>query len=178
MATSPVRCSARGQLAWLEKHLTQSKAVFKVLAAPSALFGDDPERPSAGGWARFPEEQRDFLNFLEQNNIGGVVALAGNQPTAQLTRMNDMPSNSRKLAYPLFTLGCSTLAGPLNAGNVDTLPNALRVSQAIPGDTFGTLDFGGDQDHRFVTMRIHDDTGRTRIEQVLFAGQLQPGGSH
>jgi len=167
-----------GQLAWLEKHIQQSTAVFKVLAAPVALVGDDPGTPSAEGWARFPEEQRGFLNFLQENGIGGVIALAGNQPAAQLTRLTEIPGSGTKLPYPIFTLGCSTLAGPINAGNVEAPPNALRVSQPVAGDTFGTLDFGGDHDHRFVTMRIHDDTGKTRVEQVLFAGQLQAGGSH
>ena len=42
-----------------------------------------------------------------------------------------------------------------------------------PPDTFGTLDFAGGGEHRSLTLRLHDDTGKTRLEQVLLAGQLK-----
>ncbi len=79
------------QLSWLEKHLAASRASFKVIAAPCALFGDDPAHLPADGWARFPEEQREFLDFLSARAIGGVISIAGNQPVGQLTKVTAVP---------------------------------------------------------------------------------------
>ena len=144
------------QLAWLEKNLKASTGAFKIIGAPCTLWGDDPQHPDADSWSRYPAEQQSFLRWLGDNHIPGVIALAGNQASASgLTKFE--PEAGLKIKYPLFTLGCSTLAaaGPAAA------------------NTFGTLDFAGLREHRFVTLRLHDEAGKTRLEQVLLAGQLR-----
>jgi hypothetical protein len=77
------------------------------------------------------------------------------------------------LPYPLFSLGCSTLYSVAAADPREMPSNANRVGAAVGGDTFGTVDFGGRLEHRFVTLRVRDATGKTRVEQTLLASQLR-----
>ena len=159
------------QLDWLKKSLKASNAHFKILAAPCLLWGDDPQHPSPDSWSSFPSEQQPFLRWLADNQINGLVAIAGNQPAGELTRF-DPKTSGPKLRYPLFTLASSTLfSAEPPSGAIPA--NASRVSNPLAEDNFGTLDLGGEREHRFLTLRLHDQTGKTRIEQTLFAEQLK-----
>ncbi len=158
------------QLAWLEKNLAASKASFKVLAAPCPLWGDDPQKPAADSWNRFPAEQQGFLKWLGDNRIDGIIALAGGQPAGQLTKLDPAAGG---VAYPLFSLESSALLAAANALAVEAAPDPRRVGQLAGPESFGTLDFGGEHEHRFVTLRIRDGTGKTRVEQTLLAVNLR-----
>ena len=142
------------QLAWLEKNLKAATGAFKVIAAPCTLWGDDPQHPEADSWSRYPAEQQGFLKWLGENQITGVVGITGGRAAGGLEKYE--PDAGMKIKYPLFTVGCSTLAGA-----------------ATGRDTFGTLDFSGLREHRFVTLRLRDETGKTRAEQVVLAVQLR-----
>ena len=145
------------QLAWLQAGLKSSRAAFKILAAPCTLWGDDPAHPDPDSWSRFPAEQDAFLHWLGDNRIAGIVTLSGNHPSGALTKF--VPDPAINLQYPLFTLATSTLYRP----NGD----------AAPANTFGTLDFAGTREHRSLTLRLREENGKTRLEQVLLAGQLK-----
>lgn len=152
------------QLAWLQKNLAASKAAFKVLGAPCTLWGDNPQSPDADSWSRFPDEQQSFLRWLGQHQIDGIVAIAGNQAAGQFTKFT--PDPALGLRYPLISLGTSALASP--AASPQHLPdNPNRLGVPVAEDTFGTLDFIGTREHRTLTLRLHDATGKTRVEQVL-----------
>jgi hypothetical protein len=146
------------QLAWLQANLSASHAAFKILAAPCTLWGDDPEHPDADSWSRFPAEQAAFLRWLGDSHITGIVALGGNHPTGALAKFDPDPATN--LRYPLFILATSTLA-------------KSQHGIGDPPNTFGTLDFAGKGEHRSLTLRLRDDTGKTRLEQVLLAAQLK-----
>ena len=81
-----------------------------------------------------------------------------------------------KLAYPLYTLGCSTLAGPVGAARPEAPRNRLRVGGPVVGDTFGTLDFrGDDRDHRSVWLRIYDAAGKAKLSRWFLRGICRAG---
>ncbi len=161
------------QIEWLEKNLQQSHATFKVLAAPCALFNEDGD-----SWVRYPAEQRAFLTWLRENRITGLVALAGNRPMGELLHADPRQTG---LSYPVFTVGTSTLTdvpkplenAPAGAANKPAAANLDRAGEAVLQNNFGTLDFGGQGQHRFVTLQVHEESGKVRAEQTLFAGQLR-----
>lgn len=65
-----------GQLAWLKRELKQSSAPFKLLVNGSNwALG---ERPGADTWAGFMHERNALFEFICENDIAGVVLLAGN----------------------------------------------------------------------------------------------------
>jgi alkaline phosphatase D len=145
------------QIAWLQNSLKASRATFKILAAPCTLWGDDPEHPDADSWTRFPAECDNFLRWLGDNRIAGIVALTGNHASGALTQF--VPDPATHLKYPLFTLATSTLY--------------RAHDDAGPANTFGTLDFAGVREHRSLTLRLREENGKPRLEQVLLAGQLK-----
>jgi phosphodiesterase/alkaline phosphatase D-like protein len=160
------------QLQWLQNSLKNSHAAFKILAAPCVLFPSprdrqSPDWPSPNSapvtnpaqidpdsWAHWPDEQANFLKWLGDNHIDGIVALAGNQPQSTLIRTQFAPNSPQK--YPIFTLATSNLYSP----------NLAPAS-------FGSLSFAGQRDHRSLTLRVHDEAGRTLEEQVLLSVQLR-----
>jgi hypothetical protein len=146
------------QLSWLQNHLQASHAAFKILAAPCTLWGDEPAHPDPDSWSRFSAERDGFLRWLGEQRLSGIVALAGNHPAGALTKMD--PDPATHLKYPLFTLATSTLAN-------------IHPGPGDPPNTFGTLEFAGGGEHRSLTLRLRDETGKTRLEQVLLAGQLK-----
>jgi alkaline phosphatase D len=167
-ATQPAAAAllGPGQLDWLKKSLLASRASFKVLAAPCPLFSDEPD-----SWARFPAEQPPFLRWLGDHHISGLLALAGNRPAGELTRVD--PPRAAGVLYPLFTLGTSTLTDIPGRAPPTLLPNPQRLAQPVLQNNFGTLDFGGQREHRLVTLRLRDESGKTRLEQILYASQLR-----
>jgi alkaline phosphatase D len=157
------------QLEWLKKNLKESRATFKVLAAPCDLFGK-----AAKDWGgEYPAEQAAFLGWLRENRIDGLIGLAGDQPVGQLLKLDEKESG---LGYPVFTLGCSSLTDPPRAAGGRPAggdANPHRVSGTVLQNNFGTLDFGGQREHRFVTLRLRDEAGKARIEQTMFALRLR-----
>ena len=164
-ATAPdAKMLGDAQLAWLKKNLKASKASFKILATSCPLWGPAADPKAADSWASFPAEQQDFLKWLADNRIDGIIGLAGGQSFAQLRKVDAGK-------YPLFSLESGALlAGP---GAAEPAPDPTRIGYPVPGESFGTLDFSGQREHRFVTLRLRDVTGKTKIEQTLLVENLR-----
>lgn len=170
------RMLGEAQMQWLQRGLRESKATFKILAAPCVLFEDGGGGVGGEGWSRFPAEQAAFFRWLGEQQVSGLLALAGNQPAGQLLQYQ-FPAGSG-MRYPILTLGCSTLMDvprearrPLAAGGGGG--GAARPVDVVQQNNFGSLTFGGQREKRFVTLRIHDEGGRVRVEQTVFGGQLR-----
>jgi len=158
------------QLNWLRKGLKASKATFKVVASAATLWGDEGQTPEADSWTRYDAEKAAFLQWLIDNNIKGLVAVAGNQSAGQITKLDRTAGHG---GYPLFSTGVSTLAA-LQMAAPEPVPNSHRMGAPVKGDTFATLDFTGAREHRTMTLRVHDAAGKVGAEQVVVASQLLP----
>jgi alkaline phosphatase D len=157
------------QMAWLQKNLKASRASFKILAAPSMLWGDDPDKPDRNSWSSFPAERKAFFKWVGENRVNGIVGLSAGNAIGQLTTFE-----SADVGYPLFSLGSSSLSADPAAPPVPApIPDPRRVGQPVAGESFGTLDFGAQREHRFVTLRLRDAAGKTRVEQTLLAVTLR-----
>ncbi|MCL2647255.1 MAG: alkaline phosphatase D family protein [Phycisphaerales bacterium] len=174
----PVGASMLGekQLEWLKKSLVQSTATFKIIACGSQLLAE-PSDLQSDTWASFQPEQKDFRQWLFNSGITGVVFLSGGR-FGEITSVPPPPSSpsapssptSETKAYPLFEL----TTGPLVGKTLQVAPeNPNRQKAAVLGNQFATLDFGGTREHRFVTLRLRDESGVVQVEQTLFAGQLK-----
>jgi alkaline phosphatase D len=138
----------KAQLAWLEKNLKASRATFKILGTAYPLFAEGQD-----GWAKYASERDAFLKWLGENQINGIVAMVGGQPTAGITKFQ-----APGVKYPLLTASAGKLFAP------DSDPK---------NQNFGTLDFGGLREHRFVTLQIRDAAGKVKTEQTLMAVNLR-----
>ncbi len=157
------------QLAWLKKGLAESRATFKVIGSAGDLLAD---YAGAGGnsWRNYQPEQGDFLRWAFENHISGLLFVSGGggRPWGELTAIARNKADGK--TYPLVELTSGLLAGK-ESGVV--APNADRSGSAVTENNFGTLDFGGVREHRFVTLRLRDESGKIRIEQTVFASQLR-----
>ena len=123
------------QINWLKNALLQSNANgninFRIIATGSQVL--NPNSPF-DCFRRFPEEYNDFLQFLEENKINGVVFFTGDRHHSEIIKLD------RKGGYPLFdvtasplTSGTHTFGGPEKDNKarvlgIDKLQNYARVS--------------------------------------------------
>jgi alkaline phosphatase D len=168
--SDPARKTMLGetQLKWLQRGLLTSRATFKVLACPSPMIADYAK---AGTWSDYPDERAAFIQWLYDHKVTGVLFLSGARQLGELTIKTPAPDNPA--AYPLVDLTSAPLAAKLASDETLTLKNPDRSGDSVAEENFGTLDFGGNRGKRFVTLRLRNDQGKTKLEQTLFAGQLQ-----
>lgn len=123
------------QIQWLKNALLQSNANgninFRVIATGSQVL--NPNSPF-DCFRRFPAEYNDFLNFLSENKINGVVFFTGDRHHSEIIKLD------RKDNYPLYDITSSPLTSgthsfggpekdnPARVVGVDKLQNYARVS--------------------------------------------------
>ncbi len=124
-----------GQKEWLKEGLRQSKAPFKILLSGSGWT----EAKGAGGdsWASFLQERDEIFEFIQQEEINGVVLISGDTHVAEL---NAIP-RSEQGGYDLYDLVSSPLAQDTSDSWMERRPER-RIRQVYFGGTsFGLLSF-------------------------------------
>jgi alkaline phosphatase D len=125
----------REQIQWLKNALLQSNANsninFRIIATGSQVL--NPNSPF-DCFRRFPAEYNDFLEFLAENKINGVVFFTGDRHHSEIIKLE------RKGSYPLFDITSSPLTSgthsfggpekdnPARVLGIDKLQNYARVS--------------------------------------------------
>jgi alkaline phosphatase D len=123
------------QIQWLKNALLQSNANgsinFRIIATGSQVL--NPNSPF-DCFRRFPAEYNDFLDFLAENKINGVVFFTGDRHHSEIIKLD------RKGSYPLFDITSSPLTSgthsfggpekdnPARVLGIDKLQNYARVS--------------------------------------------------
>ncbi len=157
------------QLRWLKNALLMSTAPFKVIVGGSQFLNDAARTE---GWAHFPRERQDFLDWLKANRIDGVLFLSGDRHFTELVKLE------REGSYPLHDLTCS----PLTAGPAPTRAERDRPGQ-VPGTlvsqrNFCSLAVAGTKQNRSMTLKAWDNEGRELWSQRIDQMQLRtPGNS-
>ena len=122
-------------------------------------------------WAMFGTERDDFLKWLFDERIEGVLFLAGDWHVGSLHRLY-RPDDG----YPLYELMSSNAA--FNIVPVESLarpePGGDHFSAAPPvrDYNFGMLRFSGEKGDRAVTLQIIDEDGEVRIHRRLTLAEL------
>ncbi len=155
------------QFAWLQSSLKKSTATFKIIALGSQCIANYSKFDS---WAHYPE-QKEFLDWLLQEQIPGVLFISGDRHMGELTIKS--PDEKTPHAYPLVDLTSSPLHAKLASPDTVALKNPDRSGNAVVENNFGTLDFGGPAGKRFITLRLRDEKGKPLVEQTIFASQLR-----
>ncbi len=84
------------QKQWLLQQLAASSATFKFIVS-SVPFSD----PRDDKWGEFPEERDDILKNIQENNIAGVIFLAGDVHHAAVSQMPHDPAVREFIFGPL-----------------------------------------------------------------------------
>jgi alkaline phosphatase D len=155
------------QLAWLKDALLRSGAPFKIIANGSQMLNQFGNRES---WRNFPAERADFLGWLNETGISGILFLSGDSHFSALTKLD------RKHNYPLYELSCSPLtAGPRRKAypslSIPPLPDTF-----VGERNFCQLDFSGPAKARRLTISVFNASGGQKWQREIAASELQAGG--
>ena len=123
-APGPRAMLGTAQVEWLKKSLRSSRASFKIIACPTPMLADYPDE----SWGLFKSERDEFLAWIFQQKITGVLFLSGHRNMAELSCRQ--PPAKDTSAYRLYDLTSSSLCEtPASPGqNAD---NPLRVGAAL-----------------------------------------------
>lgn len=157
------------QMRWLKNALMASRARFKIIAGGSQFLND---LSRFEGWHHFREERRDFLAWLELNNISGVVFLSGDRHRTELLKQ-ERPGN-----YPLYELTCSPLTSGLHPVETAERNHPARVAGTlVEARNYCTLTAEGQGDTRALVLKSHDAQGKVFWETRIEASSLRRSGA-
>jgi alkaline phosphatase D len=168
-ATSPAERGktmfGAAQMRWLKNALLFSRARYKIIAAGGQMLNDDD---AYEGWNQYPLERADFLSWLQQNGVRGVLLLSGDRHCSELTAY-PRPRYGGRHEAPLYELTSS----PLNSGPAPGDANPNRVPGTLVKErNYCALRFSGQKDGRTLTITCHDVQGKTLWSHTLDAKAL------
>ncbi|HKJ67112.1 MAG TPA: alkaline phosphatase D family protein [bacterium] len=165
-----------GQLAWLKQGLQSSTATFKILVNGGVMTVD--RHDNAEYWARYRDEWQQFLHWIFQEEINGLIFISGDWHVGSLLR-TEFPDEG----YTLYEL-VSSNAG-VNAVYPD--PEHYRYNSQSSGHNrrfdgpvindirdynFGLLTFEGPSENRRVQLEIIDQNGEVWVSHPLTVEDL------
>lgn len=152
----------KAQLEWLKISLLQSQATFKFIVSGTQLL----PHMKAEDFGDYPQEKADFLAFLRDNDIKGVVLLSGDTHYAELSKL-DRPGT-----YPLYEMTASALTSPYFAGS--SKGQTLRMAGTLyTARNFGVIALSGEGDSRTCTLRLMDAQGQQVWHLPIKASSLR-----
>ncbi len=153
------------QLRWLKNALLMSVSPIKLIVTGSQVTND---ASTYEGWHNFPEERADFLKFLADHKLNGVMLLTGDRHFTELLK-TDRPG-----LYPLYELTCSpTLSGPPSGLAAERANKKIVEGTFVPTRNFCTLEFTGPKADRRITIRSFGANGDKNFEKEIRLGELQ-----
>ena len=106
------------QMEWLKNSLLYSTATFKIIVLGSQVL--NPVSPY-DKWHDFPAEYEDFMNFLKEYKINGVVFLTGDRHHSEIIKV-DRPGT-----YSLYDITVSPLTSGTHSFGGPEKNNPYRV---------------------------------------------------
>ncbi|WP_346317351.1 alkaline phosphatase D family protein [Chitinophaga sp. YIM B06452] len=117
------------QMEWLKNALLTSNASFKIIVTGSQALNPISIFDS---FHHFPVEYHDFMNFLDQNHIPGILFLTGDRHHSEVIKL------PRENNYPLYDITSSPLTS--GVGGV-LLGNEKNNPYRVPGTLVVTQNF-------------------------------------
>ena len=137
------------QMEWLKKRLKKSDANFKIIIAGTQML---PTEVRGECWQDFKDERKDFLDFLKDEDITGVIFMSGDRHYTELN------FDHRKKHYPLYEFTCSPLT---SLGNpTGRMKNKMRSKRSLyMKQNYGRVSFAGEEHERECTLEVFDNEG-------------------
>lgn len=152
------------QKQWLFEELRASTATFRLIASPVPF--PDGAKPGDWGWRSdtwegYPDEREEIFSFIEEEQIGGVVLLAGDRHRADVWKIE------RDEGYDLHEFVNGRLTNMHTHGSVE---GSLYSYNEKPH--FGRLRFDTTQADPTITYDIINIEGTVVHSTTLTRGQL------
>lgn len=147
----PERSSlGKEQLRWFLEALAKSRAPFKIIAIGGQVVTTSADHETAFHY--FPAERDSILQFIERENIKGVVFLTGDKHFTELSAMKNGKGN---WVYDLTTSPLTSGVNP-NAETNTWHVEGTRVNQ----HNFSVLRFSGPRTNRQLEIKNYDANGK------------------
>jgi alkaline phosphatase D len=141
------------QLDWFLAALAGSWAPYKVIAVGGQMLTTSPNGETA--FHLYPEEREIILNFIEKENIKGVIFLTGDKHYTELSAMKNKAGNW------VYDLTASPLTSGVFINPEAKEPNEFRVPGTIVDQhNFSLLQFSGPRKNREVSIKVINHEGK------------------
>jgi alkaline phosphatase D len=127
------------QMEWLRNSLLYSRAPFKIIVVGSQVL--NPVSPF-DTWKKFPAEYNEFMDFLKEYDIEGVLFLTGDRHHSEIIKVE------RPGTYPLYDITVSPLTSGTHVFGPKELNNPYRVVGIAQKQNYGKFSFSGTRGNR------------------------------
>ena len=131
------------QMEWLKNSLLYSYATFKIITVGSQVL--NPVSPF-DKWKDFPAEYDEFMKFLKEYKINGVVFLTGDRHHSEIIKVE------RPGTYPLYDITVSPLTSSTHVFGSAEKNNPYRVLGIDQKQNYGKFSFSGPRNDRKMTV--------------------------
>lgn len=133
------------QLEWLKNSLLYSKATFKVIVVGSQVMNPLCKYESMRHYTR---EYNDFMQFLLNQKIPGVVFLTGDRHHSEVIRVE------RTGYYPLYDITVSPYTAGISKVKDEELNNPYRVANTlVEAQNFARIRVSGKKNERILQVQ-------------------------
>jgi alkaline phosphatase D len=154
----------REQLDWLKTALLSSNAPFKIIAVGSQVL--NPVSPF-DRWLDFPAEYYEFMNFLKEYSVNGVVFLTGDRHHSEIIKV-DRPGT-----YPLYDITVSPLTSATHVFGGVEKNNPFRVLGVDQKHNYGKLSISGPKGSRILKVEYMGTKGDKLAEWSVSEKELK-----
>ena len=148
----PKQMFGSDQLRWLKNNVLNSRARLKVLISGSQWLNP---MNTFEGWNLYSKEQSEFLSWLNEKNIPGVIFLSGDR------HFTEVLQQKREGTYPLYDITCSPLTSILVKELKDIEKNnPFRLDGTlVMQHNYCEMNVTGDKDNRIISISSYSAAG-------------------
>ncbi len=140
------------QMEWLKNSLLYSTATFKIVAMGSQVL--NPVSPF-DKWSEFPVEYKEFMDFIREYKINGVLFLTGDRHHSEIIRVE------RPGTYSLYDITVSPLTSGTHVFGGAEAKNPYRVLGIDQKQNYAKFSFSGKRNERLLTVEFFGVKGES-----------------
>ncbi len=138
------------QFQWLKDGLLNSPATFKFVCNGNQVLNTRKTTECLYGTSEYPE----FMAFLREYRVGGVILLTGDIHATELLEARD-----EGLAVPLYEYTCSPLNSGFRKNDVEPGNNRRVPGTRVEQRNYGIIEITGKRNERVVMLSCIDKDG-------------------
>ena len=150
------------QMDWLKNALLSSNATFKFIVSGSQVL--NPIIKSEN-WRSYPYEFQDFMNFLDNNRLSGVLFLSGDIHRTEIIKID------RKNNYSLFDITSSSITAGVNTQKLNE--NPYRIGGSVQENNFTKVSVSGPKNDRALKFEFININGEIKSEFKISEKELK-----
>lgn len=153
------------QLDWLKNAMLYSKATFKIIVTGSQTLNPVNKYECM---QHYPYEYNQLLQFLNSQNINGVLFLTGDRHHSEVIKM------PREQLYPLYDITVSPYTSGVSKVSGEELNNPYRVPNTlVEAQNFAKFSFSGSKKDRILKVEFIGTKGEKLGEWSVGENELK-----